>query len=321
IPGNAKFRIFNSLDGLREFAEELGELAAKPDGLTGGKGVKVTGEHLSNVDEVVAYAREVLEKNASIILEEKLDGEEYTLQAFVDGRHVIGTPLVQDHKRLDVDDTGPNTGGMGSYSCSDHLLPFVSKDVVDRSIQIMTKAVEALKKETGTEYKGVLYGQFMLTKKGPMLIEFNARYGDPEAMNVLPLLKTNFIDVCEAMIKGTLNNLKIEFEPLATVVKYLVPAGYPVNARPTEVQIDQEQIDRVGGKVYHASVHEENGKIHTTKSRAIAVLGIGKDLETAEQIAEKSISFIKGDLFHRPDVGTKKLLQKRINHMNKILNS
>ncbi|MHA1145842.1 MAG: phosphoribosylamine--glycine ligase [Candidatus Helarchaeota archaeon] len=321
VQGNAQFRIFNSIEGLREYAEKLGELAVKPDGLTGGKGVKVTGEHLNDVGEIVAYAEEILAKNASVILEEKLDGEEYTLQAFVDGSHVIPTPLVQDHKRLNVDDTGPNTGGMGSYSCSDHLLPFVTRENVDESVQMMLKTVEALKKETGKSYKGMLYGQFMLTKKGPMIIEFNARYGDPEAMNILPLLETNFIEICEAMIKGNLHQIKIEFKQNATVTKYLVPNGYPINAQPTEVEINQAAIDKLGGKVYHASVHEEQGKIKTTKSRAIAVLGMGPNLEIAEQIAEKSIAYIKGNLFHRPDVGTRKILQKRMNHMNAILNS
>lgn len=321
VPGNIKFKIFTDLDGVREFATELGELAAKPDGLTGGKGVKVTGEHLANIDEVVAYAEEVLNSNSSLILEEKLDGEEYTLQTFVDGTNVIPTPLVQDHKRLDVDDTGPNTGGMGSYSCSDHLLPFVSKETVEESVQAMREAVAALKKETGVAYKGALYGQFMLTRKGPMIIEFNARYGDPEAMNILPILKTDFIEICEAIIKGNLNQIKVEFEPLATVTKYLVPQGYPVNAQPTEVQIDYAAIQKVGGRLYHASVHEEEGKIKTTKSRAIAVLGTAPTLEAAEQIAEKSISHVKGRLFHRPDVGTKAILQKRIDHMKRILSS
>jgi len=319
IPGIPKYIITSDLQEVEKFLGEVEGVAVKPDGLTGGKGVKISGEHLMNNKEILDYSQELIKVAGKVIIEEKLEGEEFTLQAFVDGSHVIGTPLVQDHKRLLNDDKGPNTGGMGSYSCSDHKLPFVDDKTINESIRIMEKTVECVKKETGSEYKGILYGQFMLTRNGPKLVEYNVRFGDPEAMNVLPILKNDFLEICERILDGKLNTIKIEFENKATVCKYLAPKGYPVNAKPTEVIVDQKAIEKEGARLYYASVHKDNGKITTTKSRSIGVLGIADKLEIAEKIAENSIKYIKGELYHRSDVGTLKILNKRINHMRKIL--
>jgi len=319
IPGNPSHIITDSISDATDFIKQYKEVAVKPDGLTGGKGVKVTGDHLKTETEAVEYAKELITTTGSVLIEEKLVGEEYTLQTFVDGKHVIPTPLVQDNKRAYNDDIGPNTGGMGSYSLESHLFPFVSKEMLKESLSIMEKTVEAIKKETGVEYKGPLYGQFMMTKKGPKNIEYNARFGDPEAMNVLPLLKTNFIDICQGIINGNLDKLKIEFEKKATVCKYLAPKGYPVDPKPTIVEINQPEIDKIGAQLYYASVYEENNQIKTTRSRSIAVLGIADTTTEAEQIAEKSIQYIKGNLFHRTDVGTDALLQRRFDKMKKLL--
>ena len=319
ISGNPSHLITDSISDATDFIKQLKEVAVKPDGLTGGKGVKVTGDHLKTEAEAIEYAKELINTTGTVLIEEKLVGEEFTLQTFVDGKNVIPTPLVQDNKRAYNDDKGPNTGGMGSYSLESHLFPFISEETLKESLSIMEKTVVCIKKETGVEYKGPLYGQFMMTKNGPKNVEYNARFGDPEAMNVLPLLKTNFIEICKAMIKGNLDKLKIEFEKKATVCKYLAPEGYPVDPKPTIVEINHPEIDKIGAKLYYASVYEENNQIKTTKSRSIAVLGIADSTTKAEQIAEKSIKHIKGNLFHRSDVGTDALLQRRFDKMKKIL--
>lgn len=318
IPCNPKFRIFSDKTGLREFAEELGGLVVKPDGLTGGKGVKVSGEHLKTVDEVVAYSEEVLKGGDSVILEEKLVGEEFTLQCFVDGKRVVGMPLVQDHKRAYEGDEGPNTGGMGSYSDADHLLPFVKKEQVDEALKMMEKTVSAANQETGLEYKGILYGQFMLTKNGPKLIEYNSRFGDPEAMNVLTLLESDFAEVCQNIIDGSLGEVK--FANKASVCKYLVPEGYPASPEKDRmVSVDEEAIEDAGARVFYASVYEKDGGIYTTGSRSVGVVGIADSLEEAERIAELSTEFVKGNLFHRKDIGTPELVKSRVEHMKIIL--
>ena len=322
IPSNIKSKKFNSMEGVEEYIKDNGEetIVVKPDGLTGGKGVMVYGDHLFSKIDIMNYCQELTDKRSPFILEEKLDGEEYTLQAFVDGKNVVGTPLVQDHKRAYEDDKGPNTGGMGSYSMENHLMPFITEEDVENALNDMKNVVAALKTETGIEYKGPLYGQFMKTASGNKLIEFNARFGDPEAMNVLPLLKTNFVDVCWGIINGNLLS-NIEFEKKATVCKYLAPEGYPVSPKSDElVVINQEKLKEFGARYYYASIYREGTKIFTTTSRAMGVLGIAETLEKAEQIAENGVSCIEGKLFHRKDVGTRQLLQKRIDHMNSLLN-
>jgi len=323
IKSNIKNKIFDSMDGIESYIKDIGEenLVVKPEGLTGGKGVKVYGDHLFSKTDILEYCQELTNNNNRFLLEEKCVGEEFTLQTFVDGKTVVGSPLVQDHKRAYEDDKGPNTGGMGSYSMEDHLMPFITQKDVDIALEDMKKTVAAVKAETGVEYKGFLYGQFMKTAKGLKLIEYNSRFGDPEAMNVLPLLRGNLVDICWAIINGNLSQ-NFEFEKKATVCKYLAPEGYPVNPKKDEsVKINKKKIDEIGAKYYYASVYREGENIYTTTSRAIGVLGIADSLENAEKIAEAGVECIEGKLFHRKDVGTRKLLQKRIDHMNSLLNS
>jgi len=322
LKSNIMYEIFVSLDGVEAFIKELGveNVVVKPNGLTGGKGVRVYGDHLFSKQEIIDYCQKLVKNGSYFIIEEKLNGEEFTLQAFVDGNRVVGNPLVQDFKRAYNDDKGPNTGGMGSYSIEDHSLPFIDVFDVNEAISEMNKVVSAVKKETGTEYKGFLYGQFMKVKKGIKLVEFNVRLGDPEAMNVLPILKDNFVDLCYKILDGNLP-VKLNFEKKATVCKYLAPEGYPVNPlRDQRIIIHKEKIEEIGAKFYYASVYKKENSIYTTTSRAIGMLGISDTLEEAEKIAEKGVSFIEGKLFHRSDVGTKKILQKRIDHMKLVQN-
>ncbi len=322
IKSNVKSKVFNSMDGIESYIKDIGaeNIVIKPEGLTGGKGVMVYGDHLFSKEDILNYCLELVKTNKRLLLEEKCIGEEFTLQTFVDGKNVLGSPLVQDHKRAYEDDKGPNTGGMGSYSMEDHLMPFISQEDVNEALDDMKKTVAAIKVETGVEYKGFLYGQFMKTAGGLKLIEYNSRFGDPEAMNVLPLLKGNLVDICWAIINGNLSP-NFKFENSATVCKYLAPEGYPLNPKSNEqVKINIEKIRKSGAKYYYASVYRKDGKIFTTSSRAMGVLGIAKSLEEAEKIAETGVKCIEGKLFHRKDVGTRALLQKRIDHMSSLLN-
>ncbi|MFW9820194.1 MAG: phosphoribosylamine--glycine ligase [Candidatus Thorarchaeota archaeon] len=321
IKSNVKSKVFDSMDGVESYIKDVGEqkIVIKPEGLTGGKGVKVYGDHLFSKSDILNYCQELIKNKSRFLVEEKCVGEEFTLQTFVDGKVVLGSPLVQDHKRAYEDDKGPNTGGMGSYSMEDHLMPFITQADVDNALEDMNKTVAAVKAETGVEYKGFLYGQFMKTAKGLKLIEYNSRFGDPEAMNVLPLLGGNLVDICWMIINGNLSR-NFNFEKKATVCKYLAPEGYPVNPRRDEqVKINKEGIEKTGARYYYASVYREGGNIFTTTSRAMGILGIADSLEEAERIAELGVNCVEGKLFHRKDVGTLKLLQKRIDNMNSIL--
>ena len=321
IPGNPRFRNFTSPEGIEAFLDDLDGIVVKPDGLTGGKGVMVQGDHFQTKSEALAFCRDFLKEHASVTVEEKLEGEEFSLQCLSDGRTVVVTPPVQDHKRRFADDRGPNTGGMGSYSCEDHSLPFIQpKDVAD-GLAITQQVAAAIYRETGAYYKGVMYGGFMVTRSGVRLLEYNARFGDPEAMNILPLLKTDFVDLCRAIIDGTLERLPIEFEKKATVCKYVVPRGYGLpqdhpDARSTGARIEVGDVGQA--RLYYSSVDKRDDGLYMTTSRAIGVVGIAASLEDAERIAEGAVRAIRGPVDHRPDIGTPALIEKRIRHMQAI---
>jgi len=285
--------------------------------LTGGKGVKVQNDHFKTKKEALEYCNEVLQSHPAVIIEEKLEGEEFSLQCFTDGKTVAAMPPVQDHKRAFLDDSGPNTGGMGSYSCENHLLPFLTKKDIEYGLKITQKVANALYTETGEFYKGVMYAGLIVTKDGVKLIEYNARFGDPEAMNVLPLMETDFVEICNAIISQSLHKLNIKFKNKATVCKYLVPEGYPGNPVKNE-KISVGKIPQNAG-LYYASVEQKDGSLYTTSSRAVACLGIAENIEKAEKIAEEAAKSVRGRLFHREDIGTKELVQKRIRHMKEIL--
>lgn len=321
IPGNPVYRIFTSMNGIDEFLHEIGESVIKPDGLTGGKGVRVQGDHFQTREEAREYCREVLAEHSRVIVEEKLDGEEFSLQCITDGKTVVATPPVQDHKRRFVDDKGPNTGGMGSYSCADHSLPFLKPEDIETGLEITRQVARAIYMETGEYYKGVMYGGFIVTAKGIRLLEYNARFGDPEAMNIFPIMKTDFVDICEAVIKGTLDSVDAVFEKKATVCKYIVPKAYGLPADHPDASSTSARIEigNVGeARLYYASVDQRTDGLYMSTSRAIGVVGLADTIEEAEKIAESAIGAVKGPVSHRPDIGTKPLLEKRVRHMKKI---
>jgi len=322
IKGGIEFHIFLNMEDAFAFIDKSEkDYVIKPAGLTGGKGVKVMGEHLHSKDEAKAYIKEIFDMRIGtvqkLVIEERLVGEEFTMQVFTDGEKVVPMPLVQDHKRAFDGDVGPNTGGMGSYTDSNHMLPFVSQKDYDAALEIIKETVSALKKETGFPYKGALYGQFMLTKEGPKVIEFNARLGDPEAMNVLSLLESDFLEILKSINNGGLGEVK--FTKKASVCKYLVPAGYPDSPkRGASVNVDEKAIKDLGASVFYASVEKEGKRIVTTGSRSLGVVGLGDSIEEAERIAEQAASAINSNLFHRKDIGTRELVEKRVAHMQEV---
>ena len=321
IPGNPQFKVFNAIDGVEAFLDQLEGIVIKPDGLTGGKGVLVQGDHFATKEEALNLCKQILAESSSLIVEEKFDGEEFSLQCLCDGKTVVATPLVQDHKRRFEDDKGPNTGGMGSYSLPDHSMPFLKPQDLQDGLEITRQVAAALLKETGSPYKGVMYGGFIATKDGAKLLEYNARFGDPEAMNILPLLKTDFVDICRHIVAGTLDKLKIEFESKATVCKYVVPKGYGLPADHPDAASPRAKIevgDEGKARLYYSSVDKKEDGLYLSSSRAIGIVGIANTLEEARKIAEEGVKAVSGPVAYRTDIGTDALIQKRIDHMKKI---
>jgi phosphoribosylamine--glycine ligase len=322
IPGNPRYRAFASADddALRSYIEEVGDFVIKPDGLTAGKGVKVFGEHLHDISEALAYCLEVLDTHPRVQIEERLEGEEFSLQTITDGQSVIHCPLVQDHKRAFEGDQGPNTGGMGSYSCADFSLPFLTDADVLQAHTISERVIEALATETGHSYKGVLYGGFIATAEGVRLIEYNARFGDPEAMNVLPILDADFAELAFAVAEGRLGQTRWSFQHRATVCKYVVPERYPERSEPAKLDITPEELDDLGAHWYWAACEQRGEDVYMTSSRTGAFVGVGSSLSEAEAAAEEAVQELQAGrpVRHRRDIGTEALVRKRVEHMRAL---
>ena len=309
IPGCPVFETFDDMDAACEFIDDYdGDLAVKPVGLTGGKGVKVIGDQVTS-EEAKTYLQE--SDYESVVLEERLVGEEFTIQAFVADGDLRTAPAVQDHKRAYEGDEGPNTGGMGSYSDTGFQLPFMQDGDYEAAVDIMEQTVAAM-----PDYKGVLYGQFMLTTEGPKVVEFNARFGDPEAMNTLPILETPFLDVLTAARNGD-DLPELDFSGEATVCKYAVPDGYPTDPDAgTRIEVNEETVG--DGLLFYASVDAREDGLHTTTSRSFAVVGRADSISAAEKIAESALA-AAGEGFHiRHDIGKPDLVQSRIDHMTEL---
>ena len=312
IPGCPAFETFDSADDAAAHLADIEfDVAVKPRGLTGGKGVRVTGDQVTH-EEAVEYVRE--SGHEEWVVEERLVGEEFTVQAFVANGSVRVSPAVQDHKRAYEGDEGPNTGGMGSYSDARFELPFMSGEEYDAAVDVIEATVEAL-----DGYKGILYGQFMLTDEGPKVVEFNARFGDPEAMNTLPVLESDFVSLLSAARDGE-PLPELAFAARATVCKYAVPEGYPTDpVAGAEVRIDEAGAESVGARLFYASVDAREDGIFTTTSRSFAVVGVADSIREAEELAEAALAEAGEEgLRVRHDIGTADLLQRRVDHMREI---
>ena len=322
IPGSIVYGTFYDLEEANDFIDSFGKpVVVKPIGLTGGKGVKIVGDQLEDNEEAKEYVKEIFETKMGgfegVVIEELLIGEEYTIQAFVDGEHIVPMPAAQDHPHAFEGNLGPITGGMGSYSDKNHLLPFLSQEEYDASVEIMKKTIEAIAKEA-QPYKGILYGQFMLCKEGPKVIEYNARFGDPESMNVLTLLESDLAEISQQIVDGTLTTAK--FQEKSSVCKYVVPDKYPnTKAADTVVDVDEEKISELDADVFYAAVYQDDDdSIKLTSSRALAVLAVRDTINEAEIAAEEAIQYVSGEVYHRSDVATESLINEKLKHMEEV---
>ena len=316
------FQIFKNPEEAISFSESLSwNVAVKPIGLTEGLGVKVYGEQLNKPEDVIIYIHEIFDKkiggNNKVLIEEKLTGNEFTIQCFVNGNNIISTPAVQDFKKLLPNDFGPNTPSMGSYSDKGLILPFMNYDDYLKAVDIIMKTLEAFNKETGDNCLGFLYGQFMLTSDGIKLIEYNFRPGDPEWMNTLSVIENNVVDIVSFLLDGI--QKPIDFEDKATVCKYIVPEGYPKKLNKVlDVTFNNEDIKKTGVDFYYSSGFDDNGKLRVGCERGIAFIAKADTIFKANQMVEKAISMVNGDFHYREDIGTKQLINSKIEQAKEV---
>jgi len=291
------------------------DFAVKPVGVTEGDGVKVVGIQLEDKKEAISYTKEVFDKNIGgipqVLIEEKLIGREYTIQTFVDEKVAWGMPATRDYKLLYEGEKGINTPGMGSISFPNHLLPFLSKDEYYYSLDIISKVLHHLRDKYGDIYKGFLSGQFIKTKDGIKVIEFNVRPGDSEILNIVPILKTDFVEICDAILQHRLKEMEIVYENKATVCKYVVGEGFPHSEDNMIMDIDEEGIKEGDGELFY-SCFKVRENVYEPSPRGVAVTVKGDNLTEAHDLCEKLINEnITGDkIWHREDIGTLELLNK-----------
>ena len=308
-----KKSLFNYLDQYLH-----GEYVVKYDALKGGKGVKVSGEHLATIEDGVDYAIDCLNECGRVVIEEKLTGVEFSLLSFVSGTQVVDMPAVQDHKRAFDGDTGPNTGGMGTYTDANHSLPFLTTNDLALAKDLNRRVAAALLEECNEPYRGILYGGFMAVRDGIRIIEFNARFGDPEALNILPLLSSDFVDICLAIIHGELRENLVSFEKKATVCKYITPRSYPT-AKEEKGQIVTFPELRKDVRIFYGDIaQDDDGSLRLGGSRTAGIVGIGDSIAEAERIAEEACEGVRGPVRFRRDIGTQKLIAKRSEMMQAL---
>ena len=298
----ADFQSFTESSKAIEYIREKGApIVIKADGLAAGKGV-VVASTLEEAEKAVIKAMEEKvfgDAGQEIVIEEFLSGQEMSLMAFMDGKTVKPMVVAQDHKPVFDHDQGPNTGGMGAYSPVPQIPDEVVRDAVETILLPMQKAF----KEEGIEYKGVLYAGLMITASGPKVIEFNARFGDPEAQVVLPRLENDLIEVITAVMEG--RNMELRWSEEAVIGVVLAAKGYPGAYERGAVICGWDQL---GEKtlLFHAGTKKENNTLYTNGGRVLLVAAKGETLKQAQQTVYKQISYITCDqLFYRRDIGNK----------------
>jgi phosphoribosylamine--glycine ligase len=341
---NPRFKVFdlkehNSISEVRNelyrWLDELeNKVVVKPDAPAAGKGVGVWGDHFNTREQLYEHFLTNL-REGPVIVEEKLEGEESSFQAFCDGKQLVPLPETRDHKRAFDGDIGPNTGGMGSYKDKGYWLPFLTPNDWEKEREIVEKIFNRLR--GGGSNPALLgipfYVAFIHTRKGPMILENNSRPGDPEIINILPILKDDFVDVCFKMIEGSLTRVNVERK--ATVAIYKVPPSYggyadvfPDRVKISEVgtPVDLSEAEKLSTRygdnirIYPASMElREDGKIYALSSRAVCVVGVGEDIQSAREISLEGLSAVKGGaLWNRTDIASREHIMKSIMHMRSL---
>jgi phosphoribosylamine--glycine ligase len=281
----ASSRTFDTLQPALEYlAQHPLPVVVKADGLAQGKGVVVA----ATSDQAVQAATDMLERHTfgsagrRVVIEEFLDGEEVTIMAFTDGKAVVPMVAAQDHKRVGDGDQGPNTGGMGAYAPAPLVTPSLRRTVMQQVFRPIARGLS----QVGSPFYGVLYAGLMIVRGQPYVLEFNARFGDPETQVVLPLLKTDLVEVMEAVVEHRLDQIEVEWHERAAVCVVLTSAGYPGSyetGRPIQGLPGTAPTDEV--LVFHAGTKREGKQVVTAGGRVLGVTGIGSGLAEARERA------------------------------------
>ena len=302
------YAICNSVEEVRDALPHFhAPIVVKADGLAAGKGVLIA----KNKDEATAVASEMLsgkmlgEAGTRVLLEECLQGEELSFLVFSDGERVVPLVAAQDHKRLGEGDTGPNTGGMGAYSTP----RIVDDKMRDWLVAHVARPVVAGMKAEGAEYKGVLYCGLMMTARGPMVLEFNCRFGDPETQPILMRLESDLLEALEATVEGRVSDGDFRWSPDASVCVVMASEGYPGSYEAGKRIMGLEQASRVEGvKIFHAGTNKRGDVFYTSGGRVLGVTARAADLDRAVRHAYEAAAKVGFEGAHyRKDIAARAL--------------
>lgn len=300
----ANYETFSSYEEAVKYIESLSfPIVIKADGLALGKGVLIC----KSLDEAKENLKEIMlnkkfgKSGENVVIEEFMVGKEVSILCFCDGKTIVPMVSAQDHKRAFDNDEGPNTGGMGTISPSKYYTDDIAKIAMDT---IFRPTMEALAKED-REFVGVLFFGLMLTEQGPKVIEYNARFGDPETQVVLPRLKTDLIDIINACLNKQLNNITIEWEDYATSCVILASGGYPDSYKKGYEIMGLEKCKELKDVfVYHAGTDVKDNKIVNSGGRVLGVMAKGENLEKALEKSYDALKIVSfKDSFYRKDIG------------------
>lgn len=304
----AEYEVFDDYDNAVAYVKQKGApLVVKADGLAAGKGVLLcdsTEEALAALDRIM-IRKEFGEAGAQVVIEEFLTGEEASFLVFTDGKTIKPLPTSQDHKAAYDGDKGPNTGGMGAYSPAPVVTPELHDEIMKT---IMKPTIDALAAE-GRPYVGVLYAGLMIGEQGPKVLEYNARFGDPECQPLLMRLKTDLVDILEAMIEGRLDEIEPEWDERTTICLVLASGGYPGSYEKGKVISGLEEAgSHEDVFVFHAGTAEKDGRIVTSGGRVLGVTALGNGVADAIERAYEAAKKISWDgMYYRSDIGRKAL--------------
>lgn len=293
------------------------EIVVKPKGLTGGKGVKVMGPHLGDFDAAERYAKSVIENpsQTGVVLEEKLVGKEFTIQSYTDGKTMIAPPVTYDYPYREEGDKGPGTGGMGCFTMGKgEQMPFLTKEDYNDALDVMKRVLLKLD-QNGRDFKGTHYGSFFKTKEGLKVVEFNARMGDPEGINIVELLEDDIDlgNVLEKIAKKELNQKDVRFKDMASAVIYLVSPDYAYRSGPQyDFEVDLEGIKSGSCRTHFVAAEQvSSGRYRSIgSSRVLAISALASTPWEARELIHETIkSNVKGPLQFRKDVASKSYIQ------------
>lgn len=303
----AGFEVFTEAAAAKEYIKQHGApVVVKADGLAAGKGVIVamTLDEALNAIDAIMCDKAFGSAGSQVVVEDYLTGEEASLLAFTDGKTIVPMVAAQDHKRIYDGDKGPNTGGMGAYAPA----PVVNDEIRQKVMTDVLKPIIAAMANEGCPYKGCLYAGLMITEDGPKVIEFNARFGDPETQVVLPLLESDLTVIMEACIDGTLCKTEVEWQSGAAVCVVLAAQGYPSAYRKGDVINGIEQAEQQGALVFHAGTKLSDGHIVTNGGRVLGVTAVASDLVNAIKKTYEAVNDIDfKDVQYRRDIAHRAL--------------